>query len=412
MKPRVAFLVGNFPALSSTFVINQISGLIDRGWDVRVFALRNPGEERIHPDVMRYGLVEKTQYFDLPQKKIKRVIGALKLIGTHIRYHPGKVLKSLSPWFFPGETLRLNTLFYLVPFLGRHFDVLLCHFGPNGLLGAMLKGLGIPGRLVTVFHGYDLSSFLRSRSLRVYAPLFLCGDLFLPVSHYWENKLVNLGCPEDRIRVHHMGVDLQRFSPSGQSLLKSGKLELLSVGRMVPKKGHAHVLRALRDFKVHNSWRYTIVGDGPLRQGLETLAAELGLHDKVHFAGPLTETEVLAFYRRSHVFLQTSVTGPDGDREGIPMVLMEAMAMRLPVISTRHSGIPELVTHGRTGFLVDEDDTVELRRRLGELANNEALRSRMGEAGRKVVEHDFNLKIQNRLLDDRLRSLIGRPREE
>ena len=411
MKPRVAFLVGNFPALSATFITNQMSGLIQRGWDVRIFALRNPLESSVHPDVIRYGLAEKTRYFSIPESRLKRFTGAAARASRHFVRHPGKTMKSVTPWFFPGETLRLNTPYYLEPFLNERPDVLLCHFGPNGLVGALLKGLGVPGRLVTVFHGYDLSSFLRGKPAMVYRRLFESGDRFLPVSEKWKSKLLEMGCPEQRTKVLHMGIDLERFISSGEGTDQSTKIELLSVGRLVEKKGHASVIRALKDFHPKRDWRYTIAGDGPLRDKLGHLAVEAGIRSRVHFAGPVDEDAVLSLYRRSHIFLLPSVTGPDGDCEGIPMVLMEAMAMRLPVISTRHSGIPELVEDEKSGFLVKENDAVAIARRLTELAADASLRRRMGAAGREKVCREFNLHIQNTRLNELLLELVAEQRK-
>lgn len=406
-KPVIAFLVGNFPALSATFITSQMTGLIQSGWDVRIFALRNPREPRIHPDVIRYGLMEKTRYFSIPRSRWKRAGGAVARVSRHLFRHPGRAMKSIAPWFFPGETLRLNTPYYLEPFLNESPDVLLCHFGPNGLVGALLKGLGVPGRLVTVFHGYDLSSYLRDKPKSPYKALCSAGDLFLPVSNGWQKKLIAMGFPQERTKVRHMGVDLERFNPSGEATEAPGVLELLSVGRLVEKKGHASVIRALTDFHPRDDWRYTIAGDGPLREKLEHLAVAVGIRSRIHFAGPVDEDAVLSLYSRSHIFLLPSVTGPDGDCEGIPMVLMEAMAMRLPVISTWHSGIPELVEEGVTGFLVTENDSQAIARRTMELAENADLRRRMGLAGREKVSRFFNLKTQNDRLNLLLRELIS-----
>lgn len=406
MKPRVAFLVGNFPGLSATFIINQVTGLMDRGWDVTIFALRNPGEKKVQPDVVRYGLVEKTRYFGLPQSKVKRLAGAAKIVAANLFAFPGQIAKSLSPWFFPGETLRLNTPYYLAPFLNESFDILLCHFGPNGLIGALLKGLGISGHLVTVFHGYDLSSFLRGRSDSVYKKLFHYGDLFLPVSQHWAEKLVQMGCEREKIHVHYMGIDLDRFVPRHKMRREGDMWELLTVGRLMPKKGHASVLEALRDFDARPPWRYTIVGDGVLRPELEQMAGDFGIRDRLRFTGALNEDEIMALYREADIFLLPSVTAADGDCEGIPMVLMEAMAMELPVISTLHSGIPELVVHERTGILVDEHDAEGIRIELARLMRDKDLRHRLGVTGRKRVAGDFNLTLQNDRLDALLRSIV------
>ncbi|OQX53652.1 MAG: colanic acid biosynthesis glycosyltransferase WcaL, partial [Candidatus Cloacimonas sp. 4484_209] len=245
------------------------------------------------------------------------------------------------------------------------YDIIHCHFGPIGLFGAFLKEIGIKSRLVTTFHGYDMSSFIVSNGNNVYKNLFLNGDLFLPISDYWKRKLVRLGCDEKKIVVHRMGINLEKFEFSERGKQTGEPIKILTIGRLVEKKGHRYAIEAVSKIvKKHKNIEYIIAGDGPLRQGLESLVRKLEIEKYVKFLGVVNQDELLKLYQYVHIFILPSMTARNGDQEGIPVVLMEAQATGLPVISTFHSGIPEGVLDGKSGFLVPEKDVDALADRL------------------------------------------------
>ena len=186
-----------------------------------------------------------------------------------------------------------------------------------------------------------------------------------------------------------------------------GRVRLATVGRLVEKKGVEQAIRAvslLRRERPELAFTYRVAGDGPLRGHLEALIGSLGLQDCVTLLGACTGREVAALLEDSQLYLQPSVTAANGDMEGIPVSLMEAMAMGLPVLSTRHSGIPELVADGEAGFLVPERDIPALAARLADLAAEPSRWPAMGGAGRLAVEPGFD---NDRLVD----SLAGMLRE-
>jgi colanic acid/amylovoran biosynthesis glycosyltransferase len=262
--------------------------------------------------------------------------------------------------------------------------------------------------VVTVFHGYDLSRYLAEERPGVYRPLFRHGDLFLPVSRHWFDLLLRLGSPASRTHILHMGVDTARFRPGVRTPSKCGQLSILTLGRLVEKKGHADALRAVRlVIDRGHDVRYTIAGDGPLREALASLSEELGIASRIRFLGDVNQEEALKLYRDADVFLLASTSARSGDAEGIPVVLMEAQAIGLPVISTWHSGIPELVRHQFTGLLAAERDVSGLANHLERLACCPDLRNRMGQAGVRVVHDEFNLARQNTKLAAMLESLAS-----
>lgn len=398
---RVAFFLYEFPALSETFVLNQITGLIDLGHEVTIFAVRPRAEPRRHPDVTRYRLADRTRYQKMPAARLPRAGTAAALLLRDLWLRPS-LLRALNVRRYDGEASSLR-LFYWCESItrGAAFDVIHCHFGPPGRMAAFLREIGgIAGKLVVTFHAVDVSLYLRSDP-QYYRHLFAHGDLFLPISSFCRARLLAHGCDAGRTIVHRMGVDLDRFTCRSGPRVAGREVRAVTIGRLVEKKGidyglHAVALAARRQAPV----RYSIVGDGPLRASLARLSVELGIEDRVTFHGWQDQAAISEMLRSSDILLAPSVTDADGDEEGIPVTLMEAMASGMPVISTHHAGIPELVEHGVSGFLARERDPEALAAALVHLWADPNRARRMGEAGRARIEaeHDvFNLNL--RLVD-------------
>jgi len=221
--------------------------------------------------------------------------------------------------------------------------------------------------------------------------------------------LKEIGCPADRLEVHHMGIDAKKFKCVIRKKPINEKTRIISVGRLVEKKGHEYAIRAVKKLiEADIDIEYVIIGDGPLRRYLEEVVLDLGIYDEVVFTGEVTESELLKYYKESHILVLPSVTASSGDMEGIPMVIMEAMAMGMPIVSTFHSGIPELVQDGVTGYLVPERDVGKLADVMKTLIAESAQWKIMGEAGRNKVVNDFNLDKLNHQLVSKIYQLIDR----
>jgi len=404
---KIAFIVGGFPTLSETFILNQITGLLDMGYDVEIFAQFNPQERKVHADIEKYQLMRRVHYFNIPHNKIKRILKAIFLIIKNFYKDPLKILKSLNVFRYGKTALSLRLLYALIPFLDKKFDIIHCHFGPNGIIGAYLKEIGISGKLITTFHGYDMSTFIVNNGNNVYEKLFLNGNLFLPISDYWKRKLIRLGCDEKKIIVHRMGIDLKKFKFSERIKQPGEPIKILTIGRLVEKKGHEYAIRAIaKVVKKYRNIEYLIAGDGPLRNKLEGLVQELGIEKHVKFLGAIEQNEVLKLYQQAHIFVLPSITASNGDQEGIPVVLMEAQATGLPVISTYHTGIPEVIVEGKSGFLVPEKDVDALAERLEYLIEHPEIWPEMGRYGRKFVEEKYDIKKLNQKLVEIYQKLI------
>lgn len=406
---RIAVFVYEFPALSETFVLNQVTGLIDRGHDVTVFAERPRDEHVVHGVVKDYDLERRTVYLDMPGNKLARVLLAP---GRFLRCPPRRfkpLLRALDLFRYRRDAASLRLFYWSLRTLASgRFDVIHCHFGPVGRLAAQLREIGaIEGSLSTVFHGVDVSAALRDDPC-LYRDLFAKGDLFLPVSEEWRRKLISLGCDPGRTIVHHMGVETDaiptaRDREAGHAAIPA----ILTVGRMVEKKGVEFGLRAVAELVRRKAVvQYAIVGDGALRPRLEALARELGIWHLVTFYGWQPRETVQDLLRTSDILLAPSTTDRLGDQEGIPVTLMEAMAAGVPVVSTRHSGIPELVEDGVSGLLAAERDWEAMADAMQRLLEDRAASSALAKAAQRRVVRDFDIEVLNTLLEKRFVELV------
>ncbi len=289
----------------------------------------------------------------------------------------------------------------------RGLDLIHAHFGPNGVYALPLAAsLKIP--LVTTFHGFDAtvtpSELLRNggvfgiRYLMGLPRLRRQGKRFIAVSRFIASRLLAMGFPESRVRQHYIGVDPMRFSPAP---LSERTLDVVCVARLVEAKGISVLIRAFGKVasKLPDS-RLRLIGEGPDRPSFEALVSELGLADRVAFEGTMSHADVAAVVRRSAVSALVSQVGANGWQEAFGLASIEASAAGLPVIVSRHGGLPETVDEGRSGVIVEEGNVDALADALLTLLRDDALRARMGQAGRDRILESFDLSTQTAKLED------------
>lgn len=399
---KIAFIVGMFPSLSETFILNQITGLMELGHDVDIFAINKSNEKKRHNIINELNLMDRVYFFpDIPKNKLLRIIKGKFLFFMNFYKDPKKLLKSINIFRRDKDFVSLKILYYIIPFLGKNYDIIHSHFGNNGEIGVYLRKGGVEGKLVTSFYGYDLSTFIKDNSENVYKDLFLNIDLFLPICSYFRDKLINLSCDPDKIRLHQIGIELDKYKFLERTLKDGDIVNIVTAGRLIEKKGYFYSIKALKDLSLKKkNFSYTIIGDGPLHKMLIQLVDDLGLSRYVKFVGSVDQDELLEYYRRSHIFLLPSITSENGEEEGTPTVLLEAQAVGLPVVSTFHSGIPEIVVHKESGYLVEEKDIKGISNYLDILIDDQALRKKMGQSGRSFVEKNYNIvKLSSKLAD-------------
>ena len=272
-----------------------------------------------------------------------------------------------------------------------HAQAVVCHFGPQATLG-MTIALAIDRPAVTIFHGYDISRLLRDRVwVERYQAVASLGMQALCISHAGRQKLIDIGWPASQIDVIHLGVDTNRFTfvPPAERWPTRPR-RILMVARLVEKKGVDVALAAMRQLRDRGcDVELRIVGDGPDRTRLEAAIRQWRLTN-VSLLGALEHTLTQHEFARAHLYIQPSITAESGDQEGIPVSLMEAMAGGLPVVSTRHSGIPELVSDGQTGLLTDERDAESLAAAIERLTRDRTGAEHLAQAARARVEQEFD----------------------
>lgn len=405
---KIAFIVSGFPTLSETFILNQITGFLDLGHDVQIFAESNPEEKKVHTDVKKYQLMKRVHYINMPHNKIKRILKAIFLIIRNFHKSPLKILKSLNLFKYSKTALSLRLLYSLIPFLDKNFDIIHCHFGPNGIIVVYFKEIGIPGKYVTSFHGYDVNSYPKIAGEDVYNNLFKNGDLFTANTNFTKQQILKLGCQGGKIIILPVGLRIERFKFSTRKVHSRETLKILTVGRLVEVKGHKYAIQAVaKVVKKHKNTEYLIAGDGPLKKELESLVLKLGIKKYVRFLGAVNQDEVIELYRLAQIFVLPSVTASDGAREGQGLVFQEAQASGLPVVSTLCGGIPEGVIDGKSGFLVPEKDVDALAEKLEYLIEHTEVWPEMGRYGCKFVEGKYDIKKLNQQLVKIYKDVIG-----
>lgn len=344
---RILVAINRFPWCTKSIILNQITGLIDRGCDITIYSAKRVLLKKVDPAVYQYDLLSKTYYEQLPPD--------------------------------------LQT-----------YDIILCQYGSLGKKFVNIKKrYGLKAKLVTCLRGSDITNQKEIRN-DAYLELFEYGDLFLPVCDYYRNKMIELGCDPEKIIVHPSAIDCLKFFFKERSVKQNQSVHIVTVCRLQRKKGTKYAIRAIAQL-IDKGYKicFSIIGDGPCRKELERLIRKLHVEQYVELKGWKNQDEIVEILNTAHIFVLPSVTTPTGTQEGIPNALKEAMAMGIPVVSTYHAGIPELVENGVSGFLVPERDVSILRKKLEYLITHQQEWKRMGKAGRKKVLQEFEIEKTN-----------------
>lgn len=342
---------------SETFVVTQLLELERAGHEISIIAQHRPRvTDPEHDAIRRSSLLRRTRYVDAELE-----VDALD----------------------PQPSLPLEP--------GR-VDVLHAHFGPNARRFLFARAQA-RAPLVATFHGYDFSEQPAQHGISMYARLFDVVDAVTVNCEHARREVVGLGCAPDRIHVVRVGIDCRSLELRARRYASGRPLRILTVARLVEKKGHEVALRALASVReALPAFRYEIVGEGPLAESLSDLVGRLGLDDVVRFRGALSDSDVRRLLGCADMFVLASQTARSGDQEGTPVSLMEAQACGVPVVSTHHSGIPEVVLDGRSGLLVEAGDVDALAAAVVRLVREHEAWPRLGAAGRAHIEAEFDIR--------------------
>ena len=388
---RVAYVIGTYPSLTTTFIDREIEALRRRGVRISVITIRRP-EGRLSPEQAAQGGSVRSV---LPVPLVALIRSHLRFIRRRPRAYARAAIFLLSRPH-PGARERVRTALHfgeavhaatLIEELGP-FDRIHAHFVDRAAVVALVAGrlLGIP-----------YSATAHARDIFV-SPVLLpekASEATFVATCTGFNRAhleATLGpAAASKLRCIHHGVDAARYAPNAGGP-NGATPTILAVGQLREKKGFDDLVRACELLRARElAFSCDIVGEGPLERHLMMLARSLALGTTIRFSGALTHAEVIERYRTAAVFVLPSVTAADGDRDGIPNVVLEAMASGLPVVATRTSGIPEAVEEGGSGFLVPMHDPHALADRVETLLRDPVLRSRFGERGRALVAERFDV---------------------
>jgi len=408
VNERIGVVMKGWPRLSETFIAQEILELQRAGFDLEIISLRHPTDTAVHP----------------VHREIRAPAGYLP---EYLYQEPGRVLRA---WWkarrLPGYRAALRMFFRdlrrdRTPNRIRRFGqamVLAAEYAPRlsflyvhfihtpcsvARYAALMTGLPFAvsahAKDIWTIPGWELAEKLADSEWCVTCTAGGRDEL---ARHAPDPGKVNL--------VYH-GIDLSRFPAAPVHSDRDGSaepVELLTVGRAVPKKGIDTLISALALLPVGLNWRWTHIGGGPLRPELVSQAEFAGLADRCRFLGSRPQTEVLEAYRASDVFILPSRIDDTGDRDGLPNVIVEAQSQGVPVVTTPISGIPEFITEAENGLFVPPDDAPALAAAIERLARDPGLRRRLGETGESRVRQRFDHKATIGALTGLLRGSLDR----
>jgi glycosyltransferase involved in cell wall biosynthesis len=406
---RVAYLLKTFPRLSETFILNEILGLEKLGMDIRIFSLKRPADEPVHPAVAQ----------------VKGSVTYIPSLGPEFRLKDLFALLLSHLVVFLTRTRRYVAAIRF--YFGRPGNPRLKDFLQAGYLARLLNGgeyqhlhahfANVPTTVAELVHrltSIPYSFTAHAKDIYLTSPAELKRKItgatcVLTCTAYNQCYLADLAPNATPVHLAYHGIDVGRFGASGPDAPQSGDGVplILSVGRFCEKKGFEYLLEACRILKARGRlFRCQIVGYGELQGRLQTMIAHLGLRRSVSLMGKMTQDQLATLYPQASMFVLPCLVTDSGDRDGIPNVLIEAMVSRTAVISTDVSGISELVEHKRNGLLVEQRDARALADAMETLLLRPGLRSHLAERGRETVLRRFTLEASALQVHGVLSSLL------
>lgn len=391
-SPRIAYVLQSFPSLTQTFVYREVLGLRRSGLDVETYAIWRPDEAKLSQESRH--LVEGSHYV-FP-------VSRTRFVRAHISFlfgSPGAYIGTLAFVLTRrGESLknRRRTFFHFceavylaVEMKARKTRHVHAHFSINAATIAL-----VVSRLLDIPFSFTAHNILFTDRV-ILGEKIREARFIIAISEFTRQFLIHQmphDRVEDKIHIVHCGISPDHFAPPDPKPVNKVP-RLLFVAHLVPRKGASVLVEACRIMAEHGvAFTCEIIGDGPERPLLEQLVEKCGLRGKVKLLGVVFQEDLMSHLDRADLFVLPCVTTDNGDMDGIPVVLMEAMAMEIATVSTAISGIPELIEDGVSGLLVPEKDAAALADALIHLVEDPGRRSRLGKTGRKQVMRDFDIE--------------------
>jgi glycosyltransferase involved in cell wall biosynthesis len=395
MPPRLAIVLKGYPRLSETFIAQEIRALELRGFELCIFSLRHPYDPGTHPI---HAEIEAPVYYlpeyvhDDPARVLRAAFQlcwkagfwrALASFVEDLLHEPTRNrMRRFAQALVMAREMPASVEHYYAHFM--HTPSSVCYYA--SIVNRQSWSVSA--------HAKDIWT-ISERELR---KKLAASDWVVTCTAANASYLSSLSSVADRVSLLYHGLDFSRFDRNDAPATgRDGSdaddaVRLISVGRAVDKKGYEVLLAALAELPSTLCWRFVHIGGGELLEALQAQARDLALEDRIEWLGALPQTDVLAQYREADLFVLPSKISADGDRDGLPNVLMEAQSQGLACLSTNISGIPELIIHAESGWLVEQKDCRGLAEALQRLMTDPELRNRLGRAGYVRVRQEFSME--------------------
>ena len=410
MQPQLAIILKGYPRLSETFIAQEIRALELRGYQLCIFSLRHPYDPASHPihDEITAPVTYLPEYVHNDVARVLRAWWRLRKTRGY-RMARRSLMRDFRHDPTPNRLRRFAQALVManeMPDSVRHFYSHFMHTPASvtyyaSQLRQQSWSVSAHAKDIWTIPEWELKQKLGSM------------DWVVTCTAANEKYLAGLSSNREKVSLLYHGLDFNRFdyNPSGQTMRDGSSAEkqvwLISVGRAVDKKGYEILLQALADLDSEIHWQFKHIGGGELLDKLKKQAAGLGLESRIEWLGALPQTRVLACYREADLFVLPSKISADGDRDGLPNVLMEAQSQHLACLSTNISGIPELILHAETGWLVEQKDSAQLSKALARLIGDPDLRQSLAQAGFERVREQFSMERGIDCLVNRLNQSMG-----
>jgi len=408
-NPPLAVVVKGWPRLSETFIAQELAALEKSGRPFDIWSLRFPTDKKRHPlhDQIKARVKYLPEYLHQePFRVLRAWVACRKLPGYGLAHHIW--VQDFKRDHTRNRFRRFGQACVLAQELPSETKALYAHFlhTPSSVARYAAIMRGMPWSFSA--HAKDIwtSPEWELREKLSDGP---DGATFgVTCTGFGAAHLKKLACDPERVDLLYHGLDLDRFpEPPDRAFLAGGRFKILSVGRLVEKKGFDRLIEALALLPDTLDWAWEHIGGGSLKGRMQAKASELGLTNRIVWRGACDQPEVIAAMRASDLFVLPSRVAKDGDRDGLPNVLMEAASQKLPILSTSVSAIPEFITSGEHGLLV-QDDAYSLSQAMVSLADNPKNRAAMADAAYTRLRAEFGVQKGIEQLAVRLDTILGK----
>jgi colanic acid/amylovoran biosynthesis glycosyltransferase len=395
---KIAIVVGSFPAISETFIVNQLTYLIENGYDVTILSKHKGDISVVHKAVTDYQLINKTIYFNYPEKNyLKRILQLLRILYKSPRINWRGMLKQILKLEDLRQNINLWSFFKYQFTLFHSFDLYHVHWANNALdiVDAKAKSL-INTPVVVTFHGYDIVPVKVEEYKKLYNKFQNNVNLITVNTHYTLNLVQNVFKKTIDIALLPVSLDTNFFLPASNKI-NNETIKIIYIGRLIDLKGPDLAIKIvgklLHQTQIKNI-KLSIIGDGEMKIMLQEMIKSEKLDAFVEMHGAQKQEEVIKELQQSDIFLLPGITNPDDMRaETQGLVIQEAQSMKIPVVVSDAGGMKYGLINGETGFVVKEGDIDGFVNKLEALIISKEMRTLFGERGREFVVKNYDKEV-------------------